>query len=136
MALLTFKAPVDYAAQQGKCSTALRTHSTPLLILTVKAAFEDFLSSYKATGTSEQLAGDALGDLNIEEDGLSDEYDFMDDATNGEKQRQRSGRSAAPRHKYMDQLQKVADRELNQITIELDDLDNVRNDSLPPATSS
>lgn len=49
----------------------------------------------------------------------------MDDVTNDKEQRRRTARSNEPRQKYMDMLQKVSDRELNQVTIELDDLDNV-----------
>lgn len=90
------------------------------------AAFEDFITNYKSTATdSDQLAADALQDLNLDDDGLSDEYDFMEDVGNGKESRQRGGQPAAPRRKYMDMLQKVADRQLNQVTIELDDLDNV-----------
>ena len=91
-----------------------------------KAAFEDFLTNYKTTTSdSDQLAADALQDLNLDEDGLSDEYDFMDDVGNGKESRQRDGQSSYPRKKYMDLLQKVANRQADQVTIELDDLDNV-----------
>ena len=91
-----------------------------------EAAFEDFLTNYKTTATdSDQLAADALQDLNLDEDGLSDEYDFMDDVGNGKEPRQRDGQFSQPRKKYMDLLQKVANRQTNQVTIELDDLDNV-----------
>ena len=94
--------------------------------MAIKAAFEDFLTNYKLTATdSGQLAADALQDLNLEEDGLSDEYDFMDEVGNGKDSRPRGGQYPAAKRKYMDMLQKVADRELNEVTIELDDLDNV-----------
>ena len=125
MALLTFKAPVDYGAQQGKSSKVVAHRASA--DLDFQAAFEDFLANYKCTVPTEQLAADALQDLNIDEDGLSDEYDFMDDVTNGKEPRRRSGQYAEPRRKYMDMLQKVADREISQVTIELDDLDNVSN---------
>ena len=49
----------------------------------------------------------------------------MDDIANGKESRQRDRQYPQPKRKYMDILQKVADRQLNQITIELDDLDNV-----------
>ena len=92
----------------------------------LKAAFEDFLTNYKSTAIdSDQLAADALQDLNIDEDGLSDEYDFMDDLGNGKESRTR-GQFPAPKKKYMDMLQKVVDRRINEVVIELDDLDNVR----------
>lgn len=91
-----------------------------------KAAFEDFLTNYKSTATSsDQLAADALQDLNLEEDGLSDEYDFMDDVENGKESRS-TGQFPAPKRKYMDMLQKVVDRQTNEVIVELDDLDNVR----------
>lgn len=123
MALLTFKAPVDYAAQQGKMFPILSPRASA--DLSPQAAFEDFLTSYKCTVTSEQLAADALEDLNLDEDGLSDEYDFMDDVMNEKRRRRKTGHGTEARRKYMDILQKVADRETNQITVELDDLDNV-----------
>lgn len=66
-----------------------------------------------------------MQDLNIDEDGLSDEYDFMDDVTNEKERRRRTAHGTEARRKYMDMLQKVADRETSQITVELDDLDNV-----------
>ncbi|KAF1987815.1 MCM-domain-containing protein [Aulographum hederae CBS 113979] len=98
MALLTFRPPVNYSEQQD--------------------AFEDFLRSYKSSSSE---ATDALENLNIDEDGLSDEYDFMDDAEDGGAQRRRN-RSAHAKVKYMKLLQDVADRAKTQIVIELDDL--------------
>ena len=50
----------------------------------------------------------------------------MDDVTGGKEARHTNGQHKEPRRKYMDMLQKVADRELDEVTIELDDLDNVR----------
>ena len=86
-------------------------------------AFEDFLLNYKSTTT--EL--DALEDLNLDgDDGTSDEYDFMDDVAGGKEARQANAPSRAPKRKYMDMLQEVVDRRLDQITIELEDLDNVR----------
>ena len=89
------------------------------------AAFEDFLLNYKSTQTDLDLAAtDAFEDLNIDEDGTSDEYDFMDDVAGGKAARH-AGRHKEPKRKYMDMLQKVADRQIGEVTIELDDLDNV-----------
>ena len=68
---------------------------------------------------------DGLEDLNIDEDGLSDEYDFMEDVADAKSSRRMGGQHVEPKKKYMDFLQKVADRELSEVTIELDDLDNV-----------
>ena len=124
MALLTCRIPIDYSAQQGKRPNSRAPHhANPFLS---SAAFEDFLSNYKSTVSELDLA---VQDLNIDGDGTSDEYDFMDDVTAGGKearQQQSDGQYGAPRRKYMDLLQKVADRELDEVTIELDDLDNVR----------
>lgn len=79
------------------------------------------MQNYKSTATD--LEG--LEDLDLNEDATSDEYDFMDDAE-GDKDKQRTQpRNREPRRKYLDVLQRVADRQEKQITIELDDLDNV-----------
>ena len=93
-------------------------------------AFEDFLLNYKSTTT--EL--DALEDLNLDgDDGTSDEYDFMDDVAGGKEARQGNAQSRAPKRKYMDMLQNVSDRSLDQVTIELDDLDNVCRSIHPPS---
>jgi DNA replication licensing factor MCM7 len=69
----------------------------------------------------------ALSDMNIEEDDLSDEYDFMDDEDEGGENARRQARLNAkqPKLKYMELLQKVADRNEDEITIDLDDLAKV-----------
>lgn len=104
MALLQYPAPVDYAAQLN--------------------AFKDFLSHFKTfQSASETAATEAIEDLNIDGDGTSEEYDFMDDAddeTGG--QRQDGRRRREPKLKYMEVLQEVANRERSDILIELDDL--------------
>lgn len=56
----------------------------------------------------------------------------MDDVAGGKEARQTNGDPKEPKRKYMDMLQKVADREIDQVTIELDDLDNVRLNSNDP----
>lgn len=117
-ALLTYRAPVDYSAQQGR---ELFTDKETAVDGTT-AAFHDFLTSYKSTEN-------ALEDLNIDGDNTSDEYDFMDDVA-GRKDGQQSGQSREARTKYMDILQQVADRKVSEILIELDDLDNVCHESL------
>ena len=96
------------------------------MLMDVIAAFEDFLLNYKSTQTDLDLAAtDAFQDLNIDGDSTSDEYDFMDDVAGGKEARRPNGQHQEPRRKYMDMLQKVADRSINEVTIELDDLDNV-----------
>ena len=49
----------------------------------------------------------------------------MDDVGDGKESRQRGGQFQEPKKKYMDMLQKVANRQTNEVVIELDDLDNV-----------
>jgi len=85
------------------------------------AEFEDFLKSYKSSSTD---ATDALGDLNLEEDGLSDEYDFMDDVEDGVPghNTRRRQQDNSPKLKYMKILQEVANRAKDQIVVEMDDL--------------
>lgn len=60
----------------------------------------------------------------MEEDGLSDEYDFMDDEGDGvaAQRRRRERRLRHPKQKYLHMLQDVADRKRTNIVIELDDL--------------
>lgn len=68
-----------------------------------------------------------MGDMNIDEDDFSDEYDFMDDEEEEGHDTRRQARTQAktPKLKYMDLLQKVADRYEDEITIDLDDLAKV-----------
>ena len=87
------------------------------------AAFEDFLTSFKSSETS---ATTALENLHIDEDGLSEGYDFLEDADelNGAAAPNRSRRRQRdPKQKYMEILQSVADRHTSEVCIELDDLD-------------
>ena len=49
----------------------------------------------------------------------------MDDVAGGKDGRQRNGTTKEPARKYMDMLQRVANRQINEVAIELDDLDNV-----------
>ena len=90
------------------------------------AAFEDFLQNYKSTATDLE----ALEDLNLEDlnhddrDDTSEEYDMMDDVAGG-KEARHANKFKAPKRKYMDMLQEVADRKVDEVCIELDDVDNV-----------
>lgn len=88
------------------------------------AALEDFLQSFKTTPQKTTSATDALMGMNIDDDNLSDDYDFMDDDDEAAQQARRMRREQArlPQKKYLNLLQKVADREEKEITIELDDL--------------
>ncbi|KAG5999208.1 Mcm2-7 hexameric complex component [Claviceps pusilla] len=101
MALREFKAPVNYEAQQK--------------------GFEEFLKDFKTS--PEHTIATALGDITIDEDELSDAYDAMDeDAESIGRRRQERQRQKEPQHKYMDLLQKLADRLIDEIIIDLDDL--------------
>ncbi|GAB1310821.1 DNA replication licensing factor MCM7 [Madurella fahalii] len=107
MALLQLRAPVDYEAQL--------------------AGFEAFLSDFKTS--PEQTITHALGNINIDEDDLSDEYDFMDEDDNAQQQRQSDkARKRAPQHKYKDMLQELADRKISEVVIDLDDLHSYEQD--------
>lgn len=106
---------------------AIKSQIRALLII-LPDAFEDFLTSFKSSASaSESSATNALQDLNIDEDGLSDEYDFMDDIAdgNGRQTNRRTGKDRDPKKKYMEMLQRVADRHTSEVIIELDDLDAV-----------
>lgn len=102
MALLQYKSLVDYEAQQR--------------------AFEEFLQGFKTS--PEQTLTHAIGQINIDEEDLSDDdYDFLDD-NDGSRNRQRNNNNASkePMYKYADMLQKLADRALDEVLIELDDV--------------
>ncbi|KAI1759048.1 DNA replication licensing factor mcm7 [Hypoxylon sp. FL1150] len=101
MALLQYRNVVDYEAQQ--------------------AAFESFLEGFKTSPT--QSITHAIGQINIDEDDLSDEYDFMDEDDEAHEQRRRQKAAAkSPKHKYADVMQKLADRTIDEVLIDLDDL--------------
>lgn len=99
MALLQYRAPADYESQLE--------------------AFESFLDKFEVTQSETEQAASAIEDLHLDGDTTSDEYDFMDDVAGADGQRRQRQQ---PRKKYMDMLQKVADRERNNILVELDDL--------------
>lgn len=86
-------------------------------------AFEDFLTTYEST--TPDLTTDALESLNIDEDDLSDEYVMVDDERDGNRTVRRPGQGGQTKKKYMEMLQKVADRQISEVTIELDDLEKV-----------
>lgn len=71
-----------------------------------------------------------MGDITIDEDELSDAYDAMDeDAESVGRRRQERQRQKEPQHKYMDLLQKLANRLIDEIIIDLDDLATVSRSS-------
>lgn len=104
MALLQHPSIVDYEAQQ--------------------AAFEDFLTKYKTS--PQETITHAIGQITINDDDLSDDYDFMDEDDNSRGQRRRQKPAQKPaRHKYAEMMQELADRTLDEVVIELDDLAQV-----------
>nr|AHL18130.1 DNA replication licensing factor [Remersonia thermophila] len=100
MALLQMKSPVDYEVQL--------------------TAFQNFLSDFKAS--AQDTITTVLGNINL--DDFSDDDDFMDeDGANAPRRSQRAAKQKeAPRHKYKDMLQQLADRKISQVVIDLDDL--------------
>ncbi|OLN87941.1 DNA replication licensing factor mcm7 [Colletotrichum chlorophyti] len=97
MALRQFKAPVAYGEQQ--------------------IALESFLQEFKAT--PEQTITHALGNITIDEDDFDD--DLMEDDDTRETRRQAR---APPVPKYKAILQQLADRKIDEVIIDLDDLAN------------
>lgn len=64
--------------------------------------------------------------MNIDDDDLSDEYDFMDSENEAAQARRQAGKqSNEPRKKYMEILQRVSNRLEDEIVIDLDDLAEV-----------
>ncbi|PWW72076.1 MCM-domain-containing protein [Tuber magnatum] len=90
-----------------------------------QGAFEAFLTGFKSTLSTEEAARDALSNLN-----MADEDEDLTDTPrrratrSGGRSRARRPRVAAqePKLKYMLQLQEIANRTRDSITIELDDL--------------
>lgn len=71
-----------------------------------------------------------MGNVTIDEDDLSDEYDFMDeDDEAGERRRRDKEQQRAPHHKYKETIQKLADRTQEEIVIDLDDLATWENET-------
>lgn len=84
-------------------------------------AFQDFLQNFKSKSSSAEAA-DQLQGLNINEDDLSDEYDMMDDSDDPAPA---GSNSRNGKQKYLQMLQEVADRERQDIVIDLNDLEAV-----------
>lgn len=80
------------------------------------------MRSFKSSSTE---TADALGDLNINEDEDENEYDFMDESDDADAQARRRRQQSRSKSKYMNALQDIADRTIDHITIDLDDLDTV-----------
>jgi DNA replication licensing factor MCM7 len=66
-----------------------------------------------------------MGNITIDEDDLSDDdYDFMDDENEQAREERRKGKEArrTPQPKYKLKLQQLADRTIDEMTVDLDDL--------------
>ena len=84
-------------------------------------AFESFLGAFKTSKTDS--VADGLLDMNIDDDDISDEYDFAESDEEAQEARRAARKLASmPHTKYMDILQQVANRQQDEVTIELDDL--------------
>lgn len=96
-----------------------------VILIQLLEAFEDFLSTFKTSPTANITH--ALGGMNIDEDDFSDDNDMMDDDDDDQtSRRQTRAQAKVPKLKYLELLQKVADRYEDEITIELDDLAKVQ----------
>jgi DNA replication licensing factor MCM7 len=104
MALFTERAIVNYDDQQE--------------------AFQDFLQNFKSSSAE---AADQLQGLNINEDDLSDEYDMMDDADDPAPAGTQGRNRNPTKQKYQQLLQEVADRDRQDIVIDLNDLEAYEN---------
>ncbi|KAK6842063.1 DNA replication licensing factor mcm7 [Apiospora arundinis] len=103
MALLQYRKVVDYEAQQ--------------------AAFEDFLDKFKTS--PQDTITHAIGQISIDEDDLSDEDDFMDEdgeAAQHDRRRKKAAQRQQPKHKYVELMQQLADRAIDEVLTDLDDI--------------
>lgn len=62
---------------------------------------------------------------------MSDEYDFLDEDENAQdrrrqERRDRAQRRKGPHHKYREIMQDLADRKVQEVTVDLDDVATVR----------
>lgn len=88
------------------------------------ATFKSFLQDFKASPADSITH--ALGGMNIEEEDLDDEYDFMDEDNEDEdRRRQERANRKKPYHKYKDLMQQLANRDIDEVLIELDDIAQV-----------
>ena len=82
------------------------------------------MEAFKTSKTTSAI--NALYEMNIDDDEFSDEYDFAESDEEAQESRRAARKEARhPRNKYMEILQKVSNREQDEITIELDDLAEV-----------
>ncbi|EPE02932.1 dna replication licensing factor mcm7 [Ophiostoma piceae UAMH 11346] len=106
----------------------LHSYKTPVSYSKQLDGFKEFLSSYKTT--PEHAITHALGNINIDDDDLSDEYDFADeDEQASERRAQEKAARRQPQLKYSLMLKDLADRKINEISIDLDDLSSFEADT-------
>lgn len=82
------------------------------------------MTGYKTS--AEQTITTALGNITIGDDDLDDDYDPMDEDNQDGNRGQDKDRRRAPHYKYKDMLQQLADRVIDEATIDLDDIAIVR----------
>lgn len=93
------------------------------------AAFKSFLTDFKAS-PADSLTH-ALGGMDIAEDDLDDEYDFMDDDNDEEElHRQERADRKKPYHKYKEIMQQLANRKIDEVLVDLDDVSQVHKGAL------
>ncbi|KAK7226086.1 hypothetical protein V2G26_014089 [Clonostachys chloroleuca] len=89
-----------------------------------QSALESFLTDFKTS--PEHTLATALGDITIDEDDLSDDNDLMEDADDDQeahdRRREERRQKRTPQYIYKDTLQKLANRTIEEVTIDLDDL--------------
>ncbi|EGY22800.1 DNA replication licensing factor mcm7 [Verticillium dahliae VdLs.17] len=120
MALRQFKAPVQYEAQLGTLPRDSALTWRQVLTTNPAAAFESFLKDFKAT--PEQTITHALGNVTINEDDFDEDDDVMEDDEVAEERRRRQKEARTPQPKYQIILQELADRKINEVMLDLDDL--------------
>lgn len=129
MSLLTYRAPVSYTSQLSTCGWRMAGEEGKVAAGTRKtnqlgtraAGFENFLQEFKTS--PEQAITQGLGNIAIGDDDLSDDYDFMDEDDEAAQRRQQErARQKGPRYKYKEMLRELADRKIDEVVIELDDL--------------
>ena len=107
-----------------KVCSKRRASVRPVLADRKPDAFQEFLKGFKTS--PEHTIATAMGNITIDEDDLSDEYDFMDeDDDTGERRRQEKEQRRSPQYKYKQLLQELANRTIDEITIDLDDVATV-----------
>lgn len=96
--------------------------------LRAPGAFELFLTDFKSS--PEEALAHAIGDVTIAEDDISDD-DLMDDDETAQaiRDRQRAAKRG-PQPKYKNMMQDLADRKIEEVIIDLDDLADVSLESL------